>query len=294
MLLLIRPKHFGFNTQTAGSNVFQQALADDRTVQEHALREFDALVELLHMHDIPHIVYQDSDLPVKPDAVFPNNWFSTHEDGTLVLYPMMAANRRAERRADIINALHAQGYDEVIDLSAYEQEGKYLEGTGSIVLDRKLRYAYMCLSERSNEQVLDDFCKRLGYEKVVFRASTSLGTQIYHTNVLMSIGRDVCVLAAELIRDEEERKFMMDHLEQYYRLVLLSEAQVMQFAGNMFYVANKHGESYWLMSTTAFNALNAEQRNILQSDGRLLATQIDTIEQCGGGSVRCMLAEVVG
>jgi hypothetical protein len=293
MLLLIRPKHFGFNAQTAGSNVFQQALADDAAIQEHALREFDALVELLQMHDIAHTVFEDTDLPVKPDAVFPNNWFSTHEDGTLVLYPMLAQNRRAERRADILDALRKEGYERVVDLSSYENENRFLEGTGSIVPDRKLRYAYMCRSERSNEEVLVVFCEKLGYEKMVFTASTSAGAQIYHTNVLMSIGRDVCVLAAEMIRDEEERKNLLFHLEQYYQLVLLTEEQVMRFAGNMFYVENKHGEAYWLMSTTAFSSLSAEQRKILESDGVLLAAQVDTIEQCGGGSVRCMVAELV-
>jgi hypothetical protein len=261
-------------------------------IQEMALREFDALIELLHLHDIEHIVFDDTDEPLKPDAVFPNNWFSTHEDGTVVLYPMLAQNRRAERRADIIDALRIEGYRRVVDLSSYENENQFLEGTGSIVLDRKLRYAYMCHSERSSEEVLDAFCAKCNYEKIVFGASTAAGAQIYHTNVLMSIGRDVCVLAAELIRDEEERKNLLFHLEQFYQLVLLTEEQVMQFAGNMLYVTNKHGEAYWLMSTTAFGSLSAEQRKILESDGILLAAQIDTIEQYGGGSVRCMLAEI--
>ncbi len=293
MLLLIRPKHFGFNAQTAGSNVFQQALADDAAIQERALREFDALVELLQMHDIAHTVFEDTDLPVKPDAIFPNNWLSTHEDGKMVLYPMLAQNRRAERRADIIDALRKEGYECVVDLSHYENESRFLEGTGSMVLDRKLRYAYMCRSERSNEEVLDVFCAECNYEKIVFGASTASGAQIYHTNVLMSIGRDVCVLAAELIRDEEERKNLLFHLEQFYQPVLLTEEQVMQFAGNMFYVKNKHDEHFWLMSTRALGSLTAEQRRILESDGMLLAAQVDTIEQCGGGSVRCMVAEVV-
>jgi hypothetical protein len=205
---------------------------------------------------------------------------------------MLAQNRRAERRADIIDALRIEGYRRVVDLSSYENENQFLEGTGSIVLDRKLRYAYMCHSERSSEEVLDAFCAKCNYEKIVFGASTAAGAQIYHTNVLMSIGRDVCVLAAELIRDEEERKNLLFHLEQFYQLVLLTEEQVMQFAGNMLYVTNKHGEAYWLMSTTAFGSLSAEQRKILESDGILLAAQIDTIEQYGGGSVRCMLAEI--
>lgn len=294
MLLLIRPAHFAFNQETAASNAFQQALHDDTPIQEKALREFDALVELLQMHDIAHVVFEDTQLPVKPDALFPNNWFSTHENGKLVLYPMLAPNRRAERRQDIIETLmRTHAYTQVLDLSSFENEGKYLEGTGSLVLDRKLRYAYMCRSPRSNEEVLDVFCREMHYEKMVFHATMQNGAEIYHTNVLMSIGRDVCVLAAELIRDEAERKTLLEHLEQYYQLVLLSEAQVMEFAGNMFYVHDKAGKAYWLMSTRALASLNEAQKNVLQQDGAMLASQIDTIEQCGGGSVRCMLAEVV-
>lgn len=294
MLLLIRPAHFAFNMETVASNAFQQSSQDAENLHQKALKEFDALVDLLKINQIEHIVFEDTALPWKPDAIFPNNWFSTHEDGTIVLYPMLAANRRTERRKDIIDSLmNHYGYNRLIDLTYWEQEEKYLEGTGSLVLDRKLKYAYMCRSARSHKEVMDVFCKETGYEQFVFSATTKSGHEIYHTNVLMSIGSDVCVLAAEMIRNEDERKNLLAHLEQYYQLVLLTEEQVMEFAGNMLYVCNKQNKRYWLMSVRAQNTLTAEQKKILEQDGEILSTAIESIENNGGGSVRCMLAELV-
>ncbi len=293
MLLLVRPKHFGFNSQTVSSNVFQQTPLDDIIIHERALKEFDAFIELLQLHQIEHIVFEDTDLPMKPDAIFPNNWFSVNDKRQVVLYPMLAANRRAERRQDIIEALiRRYAQHQVIDLTVFENEGKYLEGTGSMVLDKKLKYAYVCRSQRSNESVLDVFCEQCGYEKVIFDACTSKGAEIYHTNVMMSIGIDVCVIAAELIRDETQRKMVLEHLEQFYQLVLLTEEQVMHYCGNILFVKNQSGKGFWLMSTNAFQTFSNEQKRILEKEGTLLAAQVDTIEQCGGGSVRCMLAEL--
>ncbi|MFN5842202.1 MAG: citrulline utilization hydrolase CtlX [Bacteroidota bacterium] len=293
MLLLIRPKHFGFNAQTAGSNVFQQALADDAAIQERALREFDALIELLHLHDIEHIVFDDTDEPLKHDAVFPNNWFSTDYNGQLILYPMLAPNRRTERRKDIITYLNQTGYLHTTDLTTYENKNMFLEGTGSLILDRTLRYAYMCRSQRSHEALLDEFCTRLGYEKMVFDARTPRGEEIYHTNVMMSIGHEVCIIGDTLIPDESERIHLLEHLDLYYHLVQVDEDQIRQFAANTLFVTNQHGQGYWLMSTTAMKSYSPQQIKVLENDGTILATQIDTIEKYGGGSLRCMLAELV-
>jgi hypothetical protein len=294
---MIRPACFASNPETLDSNRFQ-TVSTDRTaleVQRTALAEFDALADALRSAGVGVHVFDDTPTPVKPDAIFPNNWFSTHADGTVVLYPMLAPSRRLERRFDVIESLRTRdGFHvhETIDLTHREAESKYLEGTGSLVLDRLNRIAYACLSPRTDLDVLGEFGQRLDYEIVAFDAFDSGGAPIYHTNVLMSVGTQFAAVCTAAI-EESRRAAVVALLASTGRaLVDLSFEQMHSFAGNMLELRAQGGGYAVAMSATAVQSLTPQQRAALESSARIISVPIPTIEKLGGGSVRCMIAEV--
>jgi hypothetical protein len=296
-VLMIRPARFESNPQTAASNRFQvRSSATPEEQQAAALGEFQDLVTALRNAGIEVIVIDDTVSPHTPDAVFPNNWFSTHADGRVVLYPMEAANRRAERRLDVFDILrrrYQRHVKEVVDLSPHEHDGHYLEGTGSMVLDRVNRIAYACLSSRTHLAPLGDFAQRMGYDVVTFEAVDRNGAPIYHTNVLMSVGETTAVVCDAAIRREEQREAVLGRLRNTgHTIVSLDYAQLEAFAGNMLELRNQEGERVLAMSGQALDSLDDEQRRTLASSGRIVSVPINAIESLAGGSVRCMLAEI--
>ena len=282
---------------TAESNVFQgQNSATPQEQQAAALREFDALVTALRGAGVNVVVVEDTPEPHTPDSIFPNNWVSFHADGRVILYPMEALNRRTERRMDIIEKLGGElGFQvsEVLDLSDHETDGHYLEGTGSMVLDRANKIAYACLSSRTQLDPLGDFAQRMGYDVVAFDAVDSNGIPIYHTNVLMNIGESVAVICDEAIAREDQRAAVLNRLQETgHEIVRLSFDQLDAFAGNMLELRSKNGNRVLAMSARAWGSLDDAQRQILLANGEVISTSIDNIERSAGGSVRCMLAEV--
>ncbi len=282
---------------TAESNVFQgRSGVTPAEQQQEAAREFDALVDALRAAKIEVVVVDDTTEPHTPDSIFPNNWVSFHADGRVVLYPMEAANRRAERRPDIIERLVDEfGFQvtEVLDLSEHENSGHYLEGTGSMVLDRVNRVAYACLSSRTQLDPLGDFAQRMGYDVVAFDAVDKDGVPIYHTNVLMNVGEALAVICDEAIVRDEQRDAVMTRLrESGHDVVSISYDQLDAFAGNMLELRSKKGDRVLAMSSQAWNSLDTEQRQVLQANGKIVSSPINNIESSAGGSVRCMLAEI--
>ena len=293
-ILMIRPAQFGFNTETADTNTFQNEPVESSQQDNltKALIEFDDFIQLLREHKIYVIVLQDPGLPVTPDSLFPNNWISFHDD-TVVLYPMLAKNRRMERRAGWISLLKQMfQHNKEIDLSGYETQEKYLEGTGSLVLDRVNKIAYANLSSRTHEIALQQFTDKIKYELVLFKATDNHGKEIYHTNVLMSIGEKTAVLCSEVMHNETERNKVLEKMSAYQEVVEISYQQLLQFAGNMLLVKNRDGAKFWVMSEQAFHSLTAKQKKQLEKDGALIYAPLYTIEKIGGGSARCMMAEV--
>ena len=296
-VLMIRPAAFESNPLTAESNRFQgRNTASAAEQQSAAEREFDALAAALQDAGVEVIVIDDTAEPHTPDSVFPNNWISTHADGRVVLYPMEAENRRTERRADIVEQLHSEHgrqVTEVIDLSGHEDAGHFLEGTGSMVLDRSNRIAYACLSTRTHLDPLGDFAQRLDYEVVAFDAVDRDGAPIYHTNVLMSVGDGIAVICDEAIVRDDQREAVLSRLgETGHAIIRLDFAQLEAFAGNMLELVNKSGERVLAMSRQAYDALDEEQHATLARGRRIVSVPIDNIEAAAGGSVRCMLAEI--
>jgi hypothetical protein len=296
-VLLIRPAAFGYNRETAATNTFQQPPSGNPTaLQPSAAAEFDGLVAALREAGVRALVFDDSIEPDTPDALFPNNWVSFHADGTVVLYPLAASNRRPERRGDIIEELGAQhGFyiRRVLDLSPLEQRGMYLEGTGSLVLDHRNRIGYAALSLRTHPQGLAEFGRQMDFEIVSFTAHDELGRSIYHTNVLMSIGERFAVICTEAISDAGERRTIMQRLRSGGRQVIeISMAQMQSFGGNILQLATGDGGSVVAMSTTARQGFSHAQRAMLAESGTLVSVPVPTIESAGGGSVRCMLAEI--
>ena len=282
---------------TAESNVFQgRSTATPEEQQQAAADEFDALAGELRSAGINVVIVDDTHEPHTPDSIFPNNWVSFHGDGRVVLYPMEAANRRTERRPDIIDMLaNERGFQvaEVLDLSEHEAAGHYLEGTGSMVLDRANRIAYACLSSRTQLDPLGDFAQRMDYDVVSFDAVDRDGIPIYHTNVLMNVGEAVAVICDEAIARDDQREAVLTRLrETGHTVVSLSYDQLHAFAGNMLELRNADGDRVLAMSTQAWDSLDSAQRDILQANGRIVCSPIDNIESSAGGSVRCMLAEV--
>jgi len=294
---MIRPARFESNPLTAASNRFQgRSTASPDEQQEAALREFEGLAAALRDAGIDVVVVEDTPEPHTPDSIFPNNWISMHADGRVVLYPMEAENRRTERRSDIIEHLHDSiglQVTEVVDLTAHEQRGQYLEGTGSMVLDRVNRVAYACLSSRTHFDALGDFAQRMDYDIVAFDAVDSEGVPIYHTNVLMNVGEKLAVICDEAIPRLDQREAVLGRLRSTgHEVISLTYEQLNAFAGNMLELRNEQGERVTAMSHQAYDSLSQEQRDKLASNGRIVTAPIDTIEKSAGGSVRCMLAEV--
>lgn len=296
-VLMIRPVRFMGNPQTSSSNVFQNigALSDDEA-QRRALAEFDALANALVNAGVRVHVIEDTLEPHTPDSIFPNNWVSFHADGTVVLYPMLAPNRRAERRPDVLERLSAQDRfftSRIVDLSHHERDGKFLEGTGSLVLDRVNRIAYACVSARTDLDVLGDFAQQLDYEIAAFEATDSNGFPIYHTNVLMCVGTQFAAVCSACIRDDS-RPAVLDKLRSTgHELLELSHEQMHAFAGNMLELRAADGTLILALSQRAHESLAADQRAFLEHHvSRIVKVPIPTIETLGGGSVRCMLAEV--
>lgn len=293
-LLMVRPASCGFNEQTAASNAFQKRLEklSDAEVQAKAREEFDRLVELLRANEINVFVAEDTPEPVKPDAVFPNNWISFHHDGKVFLYPLLSAIRNTERRVDIVENLkrHFQIL-ETIDLSA--SENQILEGTGSMVFDHANRIVYACLSPRTNIDLLEKFAAMIGYAPVSFVCIDAGGAEIYHTNVVMCVGEKLAVVCLDTIKNPAERNLVTGSLrETNHGIVEISCEQMNRFAGNMLEVRNRRNESFLLMSGAACGCLNKSQIREIEKHTKILSSDIETIEAVGGGSVRCMLAEI--
>ena len=294
---MVRPHHFGPNSQTAASNTFQRAPDGNvAAIGPQALQEFDAMTRILRAAGVVPIVFEDTDTPAKPDAVFPNNWISFHENGDVFLYPLEAEDRRIERRTDIVESLSVDWsfqVNNVIDLSALEASRWFLEGTGSMVLDRTNRVAYAALSSRTHQEALAEFAQQANYEIVAFAAHDMDGQPIYHTNVMMAIGQRVAVLCADSISDDQERAAVIERLTATGREIIeISRSQMHSFAGNVLELSTEAGESVIVLSRTAGDCLTRDQRDRMAACSRLLPIAIDTIERIGGGSVRCMLAEV--
>lgn len=290
-VLLIRPASFGYNTETAESNSFQRNISLD-DCNKSALTEFDAFAEALRKEGVNVIIADDTQSPAKPDAIFPNNWISFHEDGHIVLYPMQAENRRTERRNEIIETLrHSFSVTSVIDLTHYEKQGRYLEGTGSVVFDHKSRLAYASRSPRTDEVVLQDLCSKLGYTPFIFSASDRIGKPVYHTNVLMTIGDKFAIACMDAV-SENDRDKLERSLSKELELITISLDQMEQFAGNMMQLQSLNGANILVMSRKAYSSLNRTQLLKLQAYTGLLPVDISTIETIGGGSARCMIAEI--
>ncbi len=292
-LLMIRPVRFGYNAQTAVNNAFQvKSIQDD--VQEKALQEFDAFVEKLRNKGIDVTVVNDTDEPHTPDSIFPNNWISFHDDGTIFLYPMFAENRRLERKPNVIQTI-AEHFNikKTIDLSGYEASEKYLEGTGSMVLDRDQKIAYACISPRTDINILQDFCRKADYQPIAFSSVDTNGKEIYHTNVMMCVGDQYVVICLASIPNEKEKQLVIDTIvASGKKLIDITQDQLNHFAGNMLQVQNKNGEHFLIMSSQAYKSLTAEQISLLQSYNPIIHSSLGTIESNGGGSARCMMAEV--
>jgi hypothetical protein len=289
---MVRPVSFGFNSETAASNAFQLSPSGD--VGDAALREFDALRAALARAGIQVLVAPDSVAPRKPDALFPNNWVSFHADGTVVLYPMLAENRRHERRDEIIELVRVAGYRmrRVVDLTPHEAAGRYLEGTGSLVLDRAASVAYAGLSARTDPAVVGEFARALHYEPLVFESHDGQGRPIYHTNVFLSIGTSFAVLCGDALQVPAQRGAVRGRLEgSGHEVIDISLSQMQCFAANVLELAAPDGPLL-VISSTARAALAPRQLRALEKHAALLCADIPTIERVGGGGVRCMLAEI--
>lgn len=296
-VLMVRPVAFGFNEETAVNNHYQKkGNLSNYEIQEKALFEFDEMVSKLKNIGIDVKILQDTKTSHTPDSIFPNNWFSTHSDNTVILYPMFAKNRRLERREDLYDIFENINEIKTLDYSQLENEGVFLEGTGSLVLDRKNKKAYCSLSERADERLLNIFCDDMGYKKIDFRSYQTVDTKrklIYHTNVMMSIAENYAILCADAIDNKEERQKVIDELKANKKeIVYISEEQVENFLGNAIELKNKDGVSILVMSSTAYNILTEKQKNIIEKYSVILPVDVKTIEKYGGGSARCMIAEL--
>lgn len=294
-ILMVRPAAFGFNEETAANNFFQQAsgLSPER-LQQQALAEFDEMVAVLQKNKVDVRVVNDSAHPPKPDAVFPNNWLSTTADGKVFVFPMFAPSRRPEKREEIIQELSRDFIvTDFQDWSEYEAEGRFLEGTGSMLMDHDNKLIYAAISERTNLSVLEKFAATNGYQAIVFLATDEQGRPVYHTNVLMALGEHFAVLCEESIEEEWELIAVRQLLESTgHAIIPISREQMRQFAGNMLELMNSDGDHLLVLSQTAFDALKPGQKQMLEAYAKLLPVSVPTIEQVEGGSVRCMMAEI--
>jgi hypothetical protein len=299
-ILMIRPVAFRMNEQTMGDNPHQKGLKgfSDETINIKAQHEFDDFVSKLRKVGVNVIVVEDTLEPSTPDSIFPNNWISFHESGDVVLYPMFAENRRAERREDILDILEDEGFTikEITDYTQAEEDEVYLEGTGSLLLDRENGKAYCALSQRADEELIIEFCEDFELTPVIFEAyETVKGKRelIYHTNVMMTLGDTFAVICADSIDDKKERKMVLDSLRgDDKEIILITEEQVSNFAGNMLEVKGKKDERYLVMSESAYKSLTKKQISQLEAHVEIIHSSLNTIETCGGGSARCMMAEI--
>lgn len=292
-LLMIQPVHFSFNDETAVNNSFQNK-SDQANVQAKAREEFEQFITVLRAHDIDVTVIEDTLDPHTPDSIFPNNWISFHEDGSICLYPMFATNRRLERKPTVLTAIQQKFViARTNDFTLYEKDALFLEGTGSMVLDREKKIAYACLSPRTNQQVLDEFCKKMQYEGVSFVAVDAAGAPIYHTNVMMCVADDYVVICLDSIKNPEEQILVKQSIINSGKIIIeIDFNQMNHFAGNMLQVHNTKGEKFLVMSSQAYHALTHKQVETIHSFNQIIHSDITTIETNGGGSARCMMAEI--
>ncbi len=292
---MIRPAAFGFNEETAANNYFQNHPGRSKEeIQQKALHEFDAMVQSLRDHDIDVLVINDTEEPAKPDAIFPNNWLSTSPGGIISVFPMYAPSRRHEKRDEILDQLTKEfAVSTMQDWSEYEVEGRFLEGTGSMVIDHDNKMIYAAVSERTSLSVLEKYAAANRCQAIVFLATDKNGMPVYHTNVVMTLGEDFAVLCEESIEEEWELIAVRQLLESTgHSIIGITRDQMHCFAGNMLEVKNKKGEKFLVMGQTAFDSLRKEQKQMLEAYAKLLPIAVPTIEQVEGGSVRCMMAEV--
>jgi hypothetical protein len=299
-ILMIRPVAFRMNEQTAINNYYQKVLDNllPETVNAKAQQEFDAFVEKLRSVGVNVIVVDSTLDPDTPDSVFPNNWVSFHENGDVALYPMFAENRRLERREDILDMLEDNGFhiENIVDYTSAEEDNVFLEGTGSLVLDRQNHKAYCALSPRADEELVIEYCEDFEMTPIIFEAFQTVNGErkhIYHTNVMMCIGETFAVICADCIDDKKERKMVLESLkEDGKEIILLTESQLNHFAGNMLQVNGANNKSYLVMSASAHQTLTKDQITKIEKHVEILSANLDTIEACGGGSARCMMAEI--
>ena len=292
-ILMVRPAKFEFNVETGVNNQFQQQ-GKQSGVHQKAVEEFDAFVKLLQDNDVEVIVMQDTEEPHTPDSVFPNNWFSSHNTGELVLYPMFAENRRAERKPEVLDLLRNKlKHEKVIDQTRWEKKNEYKEGTGSMIFDRESRIAYACRSQRTSDNVFEDFGSQMKYEYLLFDAIDKAGNPIYHTNVMMEVGSKLAVICLDVIKTEEEREKVVSKLKETGKIIVeITQDQMMHFAGNMIELKSRSGQPLMIMSQAAKDALTPEQVETISKYSKILAIELQTIETNGGGSARCMIAEI--
>ena len=299
-ILMIRPKHFRMNEQTAVNNYYQKIIDNTllSTITVKAQKEFDTFVDKLRSFGIHIIVVTDTNEFDTPDSVFPNNWISFHQEGTVAMYPMFAENRRLERREDVLEHIENEGFsiEHIVDYTAAEEDNIFLEGTGSMVLDRENSKAYCALSPRANEELFIEFCEDFEYTPVIFTAYQTVNgkrERIYHTNVMMCVAETFVVICLSSIDDKTERKNLVKHFKNDGKKVIdITEDQVVHFAGNMLQVRNKDEERFLIMSQTAFESLTQLQQTQIQQHCQIISSSLETIEVCGGGSARCMMAEI--
>ena len=294
-VLMIRPYDFGYNEETAQDNYYQK-LIPNTSLQ--ALREFDQMVDKLRSNGINTHVFLDDNINHTPDSVFPNNWISLHQSGDVCLFPMLARNRRLERKSEVFSFLNLNGFkiDNIIDYSHHELENIFLEGTGSMILDRKNKIAYCSLSKRSNQKLFNQFCKDFKFKPITFSSFQTYNNKrvpIYHTNVMMCIAVDYAIICLDSIDDNDQKKNISDCIRNSGKeLINISEKQVENFAGNMLELENNDGESVLVMSKSAEDSLTEHQKKLIFKYSKIISCDINTIEMCGGGSARCMMAEI--
>lgn len=294
-ILLIRPSNFGFNSETAASNAFQIELNEsEEEIEQKKLQEFESFVTTLKSKGVNVFVFDDTIYPEKPDAIFPNNWVTFHSDGTVILYPIFAPNRRHERRQDIIDSLKINfSVNKILDLSKYENESKYLEGTGSIIFDHINRIAYACLSPRTDKELFVEVCDYLNYKPIYFYSHDKRGKEIYHTNVMMCVGERFSVICLDTITDKGERELVFKSLiETGHQVIDITFEQMNNFAGNMLAIQTNDNKSILALSQSSFDSLTAIQKKEIEKYSELVPLSIKTIETIGGGSARCMIAEI--
>ena len=292
---MVRPAAFGFNLETAASNSFQQELKGSvDEILERAIEEFDNAVHVLRSNDIGVYIVEDTLVPTKPDAVFPNNWISFHPNGTLILYPMEAVNRRCERRLEVVLELQQKfNFEKILDLSYFESQDLFLEGTGSVVFDHENKVAFAAISSRTSEVVFQELCKQIQYSPFIFAAFDENSQPIYHTNVVMCLGDDFVVVCLECFPDEESRELFVNEVSRLGKSVLeISMAQMNAFAGNMLLLRDRQNNNKLVLSETAYQSLTSAQIDFLKQRIDFVRFGIPVIETIGGGSARCMLAEV--